>query len=79
MKYLPDVYIRHLALLVGGLFRLLKESITPEDREKSASFLKLSNIKEFRIIVLAREREQRALPLKLGHECHMPSTTLLSY
>ena len=41
MKYLPDVYIRHLALLVGGLFRLLKESITPEDREKSASFLKL--------------------------------------
>lgn len=41
MKYLPDVYTRHLMLLVGGLYRLLKESISPEDRKSSASFLRL--------------------------------------
>ena len=41
MKYLPGVYAVHLMLLVGGVYRLLKESISLHDRESSAAFLKL--------------------------------------
>lgn len=41
LKYLPDVYALHLMLLVGGIYRLLKESISLHDRESSSSFLKL--------------------------------------
>lgn len=40
-NYLPELYALHLMLLVGGLYRLLKESISPDDRESSATFLKL--------------------------------------
>lgn len=41
LNWLPEVYIQHVMLLVGGVFRLLKESITLEDRSSAASYLKL--------------------------------------
>ena len=41
LKYLPDMYVLHLMLLVGGIYRLLKETISLQERESSASCLKL--------------------------------------
>lgn len=41
MKYLPDMYVLHLMLLVGGIYRLLKETLSLQERESSASCLKL--------------------------------------
>ena len=41
LNWLPEVYIQHVMLLVGGVFRLLKESITLDDRNSAASYLKL--------------------------------------
>lgn len=36
MKYLPDMYVLHLMLLVGGIYGLLKETISLQERESSA-------------------------------------------
>ena len=41
LKHLPDIYVLHLMLLVGGIYRLLKETISVQERESSASCLKL--------------------------------------
>ena len=41
LNWFPEVYIQHVMLLVGGVFRLLKESFTLEDRNSAASYLKL--------------------------------------
>lgn len=41
LKHLPDIYVLHLMLLVGGIYRLLKETISLQERESSASCLKL--------------------------------------
>ena len=35
------MYVLHLMLLVGGIYRLLKETISLQERESSASCLKL--------------------------------------
>ena len=39
LKYLRDVYALHLMLLFGGIYRLLKESISLHDRERELFFI----------------------------------------
>ncbi|PFX25222.1 hypothetical protein AWC38_SpisGene10168 [Stylophora pistillata] len=41
MKYLPDMHVLHLMLIVGGIYGLLNETISLQERESSASCLKL--------------------------------------
>ena len=41
LEHLPQVYVNHLMFLVGGTYRLLKRSISGEDMNDAACYLKL--------------------------------------
>ncbi len=41
LDHLPKVYVNHLMFLVGGTYRLLKKSISPEDGDDAACYFKL--------------------------------------
>ena len=41
LEHLPQVHVNHLMFLVGGTYRLLKKSISGEDMDDAACYLKL--------------------------------------